>query len=52
MEPIAEPEDSEYGDAAHCETALHKPVVEPAAEPEDPETGDAALYRHLFTDLL
>ena len=52
MEPLGEPEDSEYEDATHCGTAHHGPVVEPAAEPEDPGIGDAALYRQLFTDLL
>ena len=52
VEPLAEPKDSEYGDAIHCGTALHGPVVEPAAESEDPGTGDIVLYRQLFTDLL
>ena len=52
MEPLAEPKDSEYGDAIHCGTALHGPVVEPATEPEDSGTGDIAVYRQLFTDLL
>ena len=27
VEPPAEPEDSENGDAAHCGTALHRPFV-------------------------
>ena len=52
MEPLEEPEDSEYGDTAHCGTGLHRHVVEPATEPENPGIGDAALYRQLFTALL
>ena len=52
MEPLAEPKDSECGDAIHCGTALHGPVVEPAAESEDPGTGGIVLYKQLFTDLL
>ncbi len=52
MEPLAEPKNSEYGDATHCGTAFHGPVVEPVLEPEGPGTGDAALYRQLFTDIL
>ena len=46
----AEPEDPQYGDTAHCKTALHKPVVSPLKEAA--ETGDAHLYRQLVTDLL
>ena len=45
MELATEPEDPEYGDPAHCRTALHRPIVESAAEPEDPEYGDAAHCR-------
>ena len=52
MEPLEEPDDSEYEDATRCETALHGPVGEPAAEPEDLGRGDTPLYRQLFTDLL
>jgi len=31
-----------YGDAAHCGTTLHRPVVEPLEVPEDSEYGDTA----------
>jgi len=48
----AEPDDSEYGDAAYCGTALHRPVVKPLSEEEDSENGDAthcgtALHRSI-----
>ena len=35
-------QDPENGDAAHCGTTLHRPVVEPLEEPEDSEYGDTA----------
>ena len=31
-ESAAEPDDPEFGDAAHCRAALHRPVVGPAKE--------------------
>ena len=45
MEPLAEAEDSENGDAAHSRTAFHKPVIETAKEQDDSEYGDAAHSR-------
>ena len=45
MESAAEPDDSGYGGAAHCGTALYKPVVEPTAVPEDSEYEDATPCR-------
>ena len=32
MESAAEPDDPEFGDAAHCRAAPHRPVVSPAKE--------------------
>ncbi len=32
MESAAEPDDPEFGDAAHCRAAPHRPVVNPAKE--------------------
>ena len=40
------PEDSEYGDGAHCRAAFHRPVVESIAEPEE----TPLLVEQLFTD--
>ena len=42
------PDDLEYGDAANCRAALHRPVVESAVEPEDPVYGDAAHCRRAY----
>jgi len=45
VESAAEPEDSEYGDTAHCRTAFHRPVASPVKETAENAVGTSQILR-------